>query len=65
MNFLDIPIEILPEILTCLVKASDLASACRVNKTFHSFAVPLLYQAVCIYAWHVDGKKKEKSSLEL
>ncbi|KAF9531062.1 hypothetical protein CPB83DRAFT_849257 [Crepidotus variabilis] len=58
MKFLDLPVDVLPVILHFVVKSSHLASACLVNKEFSTFATPLLYDSVCIYSWHIDGKKK-------
>ncbi|RDB17281.1 hypothetical protein Hypma_001720 [Hypsizygus marmoreus] len=58
VQFLDLPIELLPLILSNLPKPHHLASACLVNKAFHIFAVPNLYERASIYAWHRDGKRK-------
>ncbi|PPQ99304.1 hypothetical protein CVT24_009172 [Panaeolus cyanescens] len=58
MQFLDLPVEILPEILTYVIKPHHLAAACLVNQTFRRFAVPLLYESIRIYSWHREGKAK-------
>ncbi|KAJ7271162.1 hypothetical protein C8J57DRAFT_1508112 [Mycena rebaudengoi] len=58
MEFTDLPLELLTQILSHLVKAQYLASACRVNKTFHQFGIPKLYEWASIYAWHKHGKAK-------
>ncbi|KAI0649755.1 hypothetical protein C8Q79DRAFT_997801 [Trametes meyenii] len=57
-NFEDLPIELLPLVLQHIVRPSHLASLCLVNAAFCSFAVPLLYERVFIYAWHKEGKAK-------
>ncbi|KAF9484062.1 hypothetical protein BDN70DRAFT_872961 [Pholiota conissans] len=58
MQFLDFPIEILPEIIDHLAKPQHLAHLCLVNKTFRPFATSQLYQKVYIYSWHREGKTK-------
>ncbi|KAF8902526.1 hypothetical protein CPB84DRAFT_1814867 [Gymnopilus junonius] len=58
MLFLDLPIELLPEILEHVIKPQHLASACLVDKTFRSFATPRLYDRISIYSWHREGKVK-------
>ncbi|TRM67073.1 hypothetical protein BD626DRAFT_484681 [Schizophyllum amplum] len=55
-DFVDIPVELYEEILAHLIKASHLASASLVNKTFYSFATPLLYEQIYIYHWHGQSK---------
>ena len=45
---MELPVDILPEILSFLAKPSHLASACLVNKTFHKFAVRQLYDRISI-----------------
>lgn len=62
MEFTDLPLELLTQILSHLVKAQYLASACRVNKTFHQFGIPKLYEWASIYAWHKHGKAKVRSA---
>ncbi|KAF5384073.1 hypothetical protein D9615_003422 [Tricholomella constricta] len=56
--FLDLPVDILPLIISNLVKPHHLSSACLVNKTFQEFTVPRLYERVSIYAWQREGKTK-------
>ncbi|PPR07496.1 hypothetical protein CVT26_013465 [Gymnopilus dilepis] len=58
MQFLDLPIELLPEILKYVVKPQHLASACLVNKAFRTFATTRLYERIFIYSWHKEGKAK-------
>ena len=55
---MELPLDILPEILFFLEKPSHLASACLVNKTFHKFAVRQLYDRIAIHSWHKDAKKR-------
>jgi len=45
---MELPVDILPEILSFLAKPSHLAYACLVNKTFHNFAVRQLYDRIGI-----------------
>ncbi|OSD01016.1 hypothetical protein PYCCODRAFT_1370033 [Trametes coccinea BRFM310] len=56
--FQDLPVELLPLVLQHVVRPSHLAALCLVNKSFYTFAVPLLYERVFIYAWHKEGKAK-------
>ncbi|KJA23909.1 hypothetical protein HYPSUDRAFT_66002 [Hypholoma sublateritium FD-334 SS-4] len=58
MLLTDLPIEILPEIIDHVAKPQHLAHLCLVNKAFHRFAVPKLYERVYIYSWHREGKAK-------
>ncbi|KIM41347.1 hypothetical protein M413DRAFT_146971 [Hebeloma cylindrosporum] len=58
MLFLDLPLEILPEILEYVVKPQHLATVCLVNKTFNPFATRRLYERISIYSWHKEGKVK-------
>ena len=58
MVFLDLPLEILPEIFNHVVKPQHLASLCLVNNSFRTFAVCKLYERVSIYSWHKEGKTK-------
>ncbi|EAU85752.2 hypothetical protein CC1G_04969 [Coprinopsis cinerea okayama7 len=58
VDFLDLPVEILPLILAYLPKPQHLANASLVNSTFKSFAIPRLYSRVSIYSWHKGGKVK-------
>ncbi|KAF8065030.1 hypothetical protein FPV67DRAFT_166766 [Lyophyllum atratum] len=56
--FSDLPIDILPLVISHLLKPHHLASSCLVNKTFHRFTIPKLYERASIYAWQRDGKAK-------
>ncbi|KAI0708567.1 hypothetical protein C8Q76DRAFT_626883 [Earliella scabrosa] len=57
-QFQDLPVELLPIIVQYVVKPSHLANLCLVNQSFYTFAIPLLYERVFIYAWHKEGKAK-------
>ncbi|KII93204.1 hypothetical protein PLICRDRAFT_151711 [Plicaturopsis crispa FD-325 SS-3] len=57
-QFLDLPVELLPLIFRHILKSQHLASTCLVNKSFHTFATPLLYERAYIFAWHKNGKSK-------
>ncbi|KAF7367075.1 F-box domain-containing protein [Mycena sanguinolenta] len=58
MEFLDLPLELLSQILFHLPRVQHLASACRVNKTFYSFGISRLYERASIYSWHKHAKVK-------
>ncbi|KAH9474448.1 hypothetical protein JR316_0012907 [Psilocybe cubensis] len=58
MPFVDLPLEILPEILAFVVKPQHLWSACLVNSNFKAFATLRLYEKISIYSWHKEGKVK-------
>ncbi|KAJ6623654.1 hypothetical protein B0H10DRAFT_1786141 [Mycena sp. CBHHK59/15] len=58
MKFLDLPLELLSHILCHLARPQHIASVCLVNKVFHQFGVPRLYERVSIYSWHKHGKAK-------
>ncbi|KAF7322117.1 F-box domain-containing protein [Mycena kentingensis (nom. inval.)] len=59
MPFSDLPLELLPEILSHLSpRPQFLASACLVNSTINGFASPLLYSRVAIFPWHKRSKAK-------
>jgi len=55
---MELPVDILPEILFFLANPAHLASACLVNKLFYRFAVRQLYDRIAIHSWHKDGKKR-------
>lgn len=57
-DFATLPLELLPEILTHIIRPSRLATICLVNKAFHAFGVQLLYIRIFIYAWHKDSKAR-------
>jgi hypothetical protein len=61
VSFYDLPLELLPVILSHLLKPPHLASTCLVSKTFHQFAAPQLYDRVSIYSWQRAGKAKVNS----
>ncbi|PCH36837.1 hypothetical protein WOLCODRAFT_109224 [Wolfiporia cocos MD-104 SS10] len=56
VQFLDLPLELLPLVVQHVVRPSHLARICLVNKSWYEFTVPLLYQRVFVYAWHREGK---------
>ncbi|KAK0451597.1 hypothetical protein EV421DRAFT_1702856 [Armillaria borealis] len=58
MHFLDLPLDILPLVLSHLQNTQHLALTCCVNKTFYQFAAPRLYERISIYSWHKHGKTK-------
>ncbi|KAJ7728656.1 hypothetical protein B0H16DRAFT_1382910 [Mycena metata] len=58
MEFLDLPLELLTQILSHLAQPKHLAYACRVNKTFHEFGVSRLYERASIYSWHKHAKAR-------
>lgn len=58
LSFLDLPIDILPLVLSFLLKPAHLALACSVSKSFHESATPILYRRIAIYAWHKHAKSK-------
>jgi len=58
--FLDLPLELLPVILSHLQKPYHLSSTCLVSKTFHQFAATKLYERASIYSWQKEGKAKVK-----
>ncbi|TFY69886.1 hypothetical protein EVG20_g2955 [Dentipellis fragilis] len=60
-EFTDLPLEILPLIVQHIVKASHLAALCLVNRSFHAFAVPLLYERIVIFPWYKDAKTRVRS----
>ncbi|KAJ6537371.1 hypothetical protein DFH09DRAFT_1042451 [Mycena vulgaris] len=58
MEFLDLPIELLSDILPQLTKPQHIEAACRVNKSFYQVLVPRLYERAAIYSWHKHAKAK-------
>ncbi|CCM00826.1 uncharacterized protein FIBRA_02868 [Fibroporia radiculosa] len=58
VQFLDLPLELLPLIVQHFVRPSHFAALCLVNKYFYTFAISLLYERAFIYAWHKEGKAK-------
>jgi hypothetical protein len=57
-RFVDLPLDLIPIVLQQVVKPNHLAASCLVNKSFHAFAVPLLYEQIFVFAWHKDAKTK-------
>lgn len=57
-QFTDLPVELLPIVVQHIVRPSHLAAVCLVNQSFYTFASPLLYERIFIYAWHKEGKAK-------
>ncbi|KAK7029825.1 F-box domain-containing protein [Favolaschia claudopus] len=49
MEFLDLPLELLSQILSHLTKVQHVASACRVSKAFYEFGISRLYERTSIY----------------
>jgi len=58
VQFLDLPPELVPTVLSHLLKPHHLASTCLVSRTFYQFAAPLLYERPSIYPWQREGKAK-------
>ncbi|KAJ7678640.1 hypothetical protein B0H17DRAFT_1078284 [Mycena rosella] len=56
MEFLELPLELLSDILSHLAKPQHIAAACRVNKSFYEFGTPRLYERASIYSWHKRAK---------
>lgn len=63
MLFLDLPLEILPEVLAFVVKPQHLWATCLVNSNFRAFATPRLYERISIYSWHKESKIKVRSPI--
>ncbi|KAF8888870.1 hypothetical protein BD779DRAFT_435746 [Infundibulicybe gibba] len=57
-KFLDLPLDLLPAILSHLVKPHHLTQACTVNRAFYGYSAPLLYERVFVYAWQKEGKTR-------
>ena len=58
VQFLDLPLELLPIILSHLLKPHHLATSSLVSKSFHTYATPKLYKRASIFSWHRQGKAK-------
>jgi hypothetical protein len=54
--FVDLPLELLPDIFDSVVSPPHLASLCLVNSSFNQFATQRLYQRIYCYAWHNNSK---------
>ncbi|KAA1474576.1 hypothetical protein DENSPDRAFT_841180 [Dentipellis sp. KUC8613] len=58
-KFTDLPLELLPRIIQHIIKPSNLAVVCLVNRSFHTFAVPLLYERIAtISPWYRDANNR-------
>ena len=56
--FKDLPLDLLPPIIANdLLEPVHVASICLVNHTFHTFAVPKLYERIFVYAWRQQSSK--------
>ena len=57
--FKDLPLDLLPLIVANdLLEQVHVASLCLVNHTFHTYAVPKLYERIVIYAWQKSPKTR-------
>ena len=54
--FRDLPLDLLPLIISSLLEPVHIASLCLVNHTFYTFSVPALYERIFIYAWQNKSK---------
>lgn len=61
-QFSDIPAEIIAIIARQLLRPHYLANVSQVNRPFHAYATPLLYERTSIFAWHRESKKKASNS---
>ncbi|KAK7435499.1 hypothetical protein VKT23_019621 [Stygiomarasmius scandens] len=57
-QFNDLPLELLPVILSFIPNPRSLTRTCLVNKIFYQFAIPKLYERISMYAWHKHGKER-------
>ncbi|KAF5371581.1 hypothetical protein D9758_003430 [Tetrapyrgos nigripes] len=57
-EFIDLPVELLPVILSFIPNPRSLTHTCLVNKVFYQFAVPRLYERISIYSWQKHGKER-------
>jgi hypothetical protein len=57
-HFIDLPLELLPLILSFIPNPRSLTHTCLVNKVFYQFSVPRLYERISIYSWHKHGKER-------
>lgn len=57
-QFLDLPVDLLPLILSHIFRPHQIALACLVNNDFRHFATPQLYDRVTIYSWQKEAKTK-------
>ena len=54
--FRDLPLDLLPLIISNLQEPVHIASLCLVNHAFYTFSVPVLYERIFIYAWQRKSK---------
>lgn len=59
---MDLPTELIPEVLQFILKPTYLASACLVNHAFYEFGIRLLYRRVVIHPWQ---KSRESMVIKL
>ncbi|KIO22168.1 hypothetical protein M407DRAFT_28316 [Tulasnella calospora MUT 4182] len=57
-GFSELPLDLLTVIFQHIPRPHDFTVLARVNKAFHSFAVPFLYSEVRVYQWHNEWKDK-------
>jgi hypothetical protein len=58
LQFLDLPLDILPLLLSQITLPQHLASIALVNKVFYEYTVPHLYYKIAVYAWYKNAKVK-------
>ncbi|KAG8915554.1 hypothetical protein FRC01_003620, partial [Tulasnella sp. 417] len=63
-GFSDLPLDLLAVIFQHIPRPHDFTVLARVNKAFHSFAVPFLYSEVRVYQWHNEWKDKIRKLFE-
>lgn len=64
-EFLDLPLDLLAVIFRHVPGPHDLTVLARVNKAFHSFALPFLYAEITVYQRHNEWKNKVRSRNQL
>ncbi|THU86166.1 hypothetical protein K435DRAFT_684186 [Dendrothele bispora CBS 962.96] len=57
-QFADLPIELLPLILSFIPNPLNHTKTCLVNKIFYQYAGPKLYERISIYSWHKRAKER-------
>ncbi|THU80087.1 hypothetical protein K435DRAFT_512047 [Dendrothele bispora CBS 962.96] len=57
-QFADLPIELLPLILSFVPNPLNHTKTCLVNKIFYQYAGPKLYERISIYSWHKRAKER-------
>ncbi|KAJ3829552.1 hypothetical protein EV361DRAFT_791836 [Lentinula raphanica] len=58
VNFVDLPLDLLPVIIQHLTLPWHLYQLCLVDKNFNRFSTPKLYERISVYSWHKHGKEK-------